>query len=114
MEQITKLCIITTLLGIILLIIVSDKIEAPTSTISSITKQDLNQEVKLRGTIKASINKETIAFLDLEDSTGVISIVLFKPQNTKITKGSFAEVTGKVSLYEEKLQVYAETVKILN
>lgn len=109
-----KLCIISAIVGIILLIIVSDKISIQTSTISSIDKSDINSLVKIRGTVKSAINKNTVSFLEIMDKTGKIKVVAFKPTNLTIKKDSMIEIEGKVSFYENNIQLYAETIKILN
>ena len=109
-----KLCILSAIIGLVLLIIISDKIELPSSNISSLTKQDINKAIKIRGTITQSTNKGTVSTIFLQDKTGSIEAVLFKPSNLILKKGSFIEIEGKVSLYNEKLQITAERVKILN
>lgn len=114
-DILTKLCIISALLGIMLLVIVADKIDIPTSTTDSITKEDINKHMKIRGTIKKVINKESLSILEVQDKTIPIQVVLFKPNNNlKLEKNSFVEVYGKVSMYEDNIQIIAETIKKLN
>ena len=107
-----SVCIFSAILGITLLIIISDKISIPQSSISSITKTDVNKYIKINGIVKNIIKKGSIIILDLEDKTAKIRVVLFKSENIGIEKGSFIEVEGKVSLYEDQLQILAETIKI--
>ena len=109
-----KTCTITIILGIILLIIIIDKIDLPTSTIGKISKSDLDKTIKIRGFVKTATNRDTVSFLEVEDKTGKIKITAFKPENLKIKKGSMVEIEGKVSLYEENLEIYAQTIKIVN
>lgn len=96
------------------MIIISDKLEVPSSNISSIKKEDVNKAVKIIGTVNKAINKEKVATLELIDKSGSIEVVMFKPQDTFIKKGSIIEVNGKVSIKEDKPQIYAETVKLIN
>ncbi len=109
-----KICIISAILGIILLVIIADKVSIPSSAIGSLTKQDLNKAVTIKGTVKSITNKETIAIFNIEDKTGSIKAVAFKPNNLTIKKGSFIELEGKLNLYEDNLEIYAETIKILD
>ncbi len=110
----TKLCVLSTLIGIILLIIISDKLDVPTSTISSLSKEDINNQVKVKGIVNQVVNKESIIILNLKDASSSIKVVLFNPKESKIKKNSFVEVDGKISLYEDKLEIIADSVKIIN
>lgn len=110
----TKLCILSTFVGITLLIVISDKLDIPTSTISSLSKEDINKQVKVKGIVNNIINKESIIILNLKDTSSSIKVVLFNPKKSKIKKNSFVEVDGKISSYEDKLEIIADSVKILN
>lgn len=107
----TKLSIISAILGITLLIIISDKIVIPSSDISSIDKQDINKHIKVNGIVKKMISKGGITILELEDKTSTIKVVLFKPGEIKLKKGSFVEVEGKIGSYEDSPEIIAETIK---
>lgn len=112
-KLLTKLCTISAILGIILLILISDKISSPSSVIASITTKDVGKSIKINGIVSKATNKDSVSFLEVKDSTDKIGVVLFKPVNITIKKGSFVEVEGKVSIYEDSPQIYAETVKLL-
>jgi len=110
----TKICIISAIIGIILLVIISDKLEAPTYNIGSIKKEDINKPIKIIGTVKSATIRTSVATAEIEDNTGSINVVLFKPEKVKISKGSTLMISGKISLFEDKPQIYAETVKVVN
>ncbi len=110
----TKICLLSAILGIILMIIIADKIDIPNSNIDSIKKEDVNKDVKIKGLIKKAINNNKVAVIELMDKTGSIEVVLFKPQNLILKKGSLVEIEGKVSIKEDSLQIYAETAKVVN
>jgi len=114
-NTLTKLCIISTILGIALLVIISDKLSLPTSTIASITKEQINKPVVVKGTIKdILVNKESLSLLEVQDKSSSIKVALFKPDKITLQEGSFIEVYGRVSLYNEEVEIIAETIKILN
>ena len=113
-DILSKLCIISMVLGITLLILVSDKIDIPSSTISSISKEDVNKGIKIKGIVTKVINKENINILEIKDNSSSIKVVLFDSEGYIIEKNSFVEVYGKVSLYEGNLEIIAETIKKLN
>ena len=112
--MITKICIISGILGIILLIFISNKLELPISIISKITDKDLNKTVKIKGTVSKFIEKESLTTIELEEASSKINVILFKSEKIQIKKGNLLEVEGKVAKYENKLQIYADTIKVLN
>ncbi len=113
-DLLTKICIISSIIGIILLVLVSNKLDIPSSNISSIDKADLNKQVKIKGYIKKITNKESLSILEIEDKTSSITVVMFKPEKISLEKNSFVEIYGKVSVYNEQLQIIAELVSKLN
>jgi len=110
----TKLCIISSIIGIILLIVISNKLDIPTSTISSISKESINKQIKVKGTVKNIIDKENLIMLNLKDKSSQIKVVLFNTNKPNIKKNSFVEISGKVSLYEDEFEIIADSVKIIN
>ncbi len=113
-KTLIKLCILSASIGLVLLIIISDKLEIPTANIASISKKDINKAIQIKGTIDEAINKGTISIAKIEDKTGKIEVILFKSSNLRLKKGSFVKIDGKVSLYNQKLQIIAEKVRIIN
>ncbi len=113
-DLLTKICILTTIIGISLLIIISDKISIPSSEISSITKSDIDNHIKIKGTINKIIKKSSsLAILEIADKDSTIKVVIFKPDKAlNIKKGDFIEIDGKVSAYNSELQIIADKVKV--
>ncbi len=113
-DILTKICIISAILGISLLIIISDKINIPSSEISTITKNDIDKHIKVDGIITNIIKKgNSLAILDIENKKSAIRVVIFKPDKVlNIEKGDLIEVEGKISLYEGRLQIIADKVKV--
>ena len=80
----------------------------------SIKKEDVNKPIKIIGVSKNIINKGKLTKIELEDKSGKIDIIVFNSKKIPIKKGSTIEVYGKISVYENKPQIYAETIKIIN
>ncbi len=112
--MLTKICTISAVLGTILLILIMDKIELQTSSISKINKEDINKFIKIKGIASKVIIKGTVTLLEIEDKSGKIEVILFKTNKIKINKGSFLEVEGKIALQEKSLIIYADSIKIIN
>lgn len=111
-DLLTKLCIICTALGIVLMIIVSDKVSPGQSNISSITERDINKAVSIKGTVNNVLNKgAALTLLEVQDSKNSITVVLFSPGENNLKKGDFVEVSGRVSVYNSNLQIIADSIK---
>ncbi|GEM_PF-4665598 len=106
-----KICIISAILGISLLIIINEELETTQTQINSLSEKDINKRVKVEGIIKEVENKDKITFLEIEDKTGKIKTIIFKPNSVILKRGTVVEVEGKVSLNNNKFQIYAETIK---
>jgi len=113
-DILTKICILAAIMGISLLIIISDKISIPSSEISSITEIDIDKNIKINGRITKIIKKgNSLAILDIADKNSTIKAVIFRPEKPlNIKKGDFIEINGKVSVYNEELQIIADSIKV--
>lgn len=116
-DILTKLSIICTVIGIALLIVVSDKVGAPTSKVSSLTTKDINKAVTIKGTVKSITTKgSALTMLDIQEKESSIKVVLFGQSfgqsKNNIKKGDFIEIVGRISIYKDELQIIADTVRL--
>ena len=109
-----NISLICALIGILIILFISERKEISDSNISSISKNHLDKEVKVKGYVTTSTNLPGIFILDLQDNTGNITVVIFKEdENIDIKNGQVLEVTGIVKEYKNNLEVEASSVKIL-
>ena len=113
-DLLTKIALTCALLGMILLVVIFEKVDTPTSEISSIRKEDQNKVVKLRGWVKSPMNKDSLSTFSLQDNTGLIKVVAFKPKNITFTKNRCIEIEGKVSVYFYKPEIIADKVTLIS
>ncbi len=107
-----KLALIVSFLGVFVLFVISEKIEIPEKSIDEITIDDIEKDVKLRGTVTRADNKEKIIILEVSQPN-TISVVLFKEDNLTIEKGTEIQVIGQVDEFNGQPEIIANEIKII-
>ena len=108
-----KIALIWTVLGIFILFFVSTYFE-PEEVIISDLSLHVNKAVYVKGTISEVSYKETVSFIDLEDDSGKIDVVLFELPKQSLKTGDFIKVKGKVTIYKGNLEIIAQEILCLN
>jgi RecJ-like exonuclease len=116
-KSLKKLTLIISILGIFLIYILAINFEPKQIKISDITQKSLDQFVKIRGyVIKPGIieNKEkeyAFTVFKIQDNSSEIGVIFRKPLELKNLQQ--VEIIGKVSSYENQLQIETIKLKIL-
>ena len=108
-----KISLTISLIGIIILLILTNLIEPKLTKIKDITIKQLNKKVKIFGKIENIKNYETktnenFQVLTISDETDYIETILNKDLNVK--KDQKIIVIGRVMIYKDKLQIQAEKI----
>lgn len=112
-KTILNISLISSLLGILLLLLISENLAAKQITVSSITRNYIDKDVVLIGNV-SSINKQgDLALLKIKDNTGKIDVAVFKSSYLSLKYGDKIEVYGKVAVYNDKLEIIAKSIKLL-
>ncbi|MDD5331231.1 MAG: OB-fold nucleic acid binding domain-containing protein [Candidatus Nanoarchaeia archaeon] len=109
-SKLIKISILCSVIGLLMLLIISETISLKDSDISSIDSSKLENKVKIKGVIKRATNKDTISVLNVEDYTGNITVTAFTP-NYNFTKNEVIEVEGIVKDFQDQVQVDALKIK---
>ena len=109
MINLTKLSFTISILGIFILLLLSNILEPKLTKISDLTIKDLDKNVKIRGQIKNIRNYEQITILTISDTTDKIDLLINK-KNINLIKNQNLTIIGKVNLYKGNLQI--EVIKI--
>lgn len=112
-KTIFKASLVCSIIGILLIIFISDNLEAKTFNISDINVAMLDQEIKVIGNISAIRQTKGLTILTLKDNSGSIPVIVFKRNNEIFLKGSKVEITGDVSEFKNELQITAKQIKTL-
>lgn len=118
-NNIAKTTLILSIIGIFILLFISNIFEPSQIDISKITIKDLNKKIKIQGTIEKirsydTKSKDIFTVLELKDKTGKIEVTLLNSRN-KISLNQDQEITiiGRVNQYKNLLQVQAEKITSL-
>mgnify|MGYP001587555426 CR=1 FL=1 len=112
-KTIFKASICCTLIGTLLLIFLAENMEAKQLKISDLNLNMLDQETRIVGNITSIRQTKGLIILSIKDSSGSIPVVLFKKGDEHFEKGSEVEVTGKVSEFNNQIQITAKQIKTL-
>jgi DNA/RNA endonuclease YhcR with UshA esterase domain len=113
MKNSLKISLVISILGIFLLLILSNILPPPKLTIEKIDDSFLNKKVQVNGTIFNIKNYKDSNFcvVSIKDQTGKIDVTASKILDLKNNQA--IEVTGKVTEYKKYLQIQADKIKIL-
>ena len=110
MKNLTKITFAISLMGILLLLIISKNLESKLIDIENINNKLLNKNVKIQGNIINIKNYKDFQSISIKDSTGKITITLNK--NLNLTKNQNIIITGKVKEYNQNLQIQTDKIII--
>ena len=111
-KTILKLAAICSMLGLLLLIYASERVEIKPVSISSLNPGMVDKNIKIEGTVTLSSLSKDVYFLTIKDDTASIKVVAFNP-NIKINKGQKVEVEGKLAVYKGELEIIAKTIRTI-
>ena len=115
-DKILKIALITSLIGIIGLIITTPTIEVKEIEIGQISRSIIDEEVAIKGVVEnvqALSNGETY-ILTVNDGTGRIEVVIFQSEVVEIQesetpldtfKNKKVEVIGTITEYNSKMEI---------
>lgn len=107
-KKLVKLCLVISLIGILLLIILSQQIKPQKTDIINITKDYKDKTVSVYGNITSIANFSDFQILNIKDNTGEIKVIL-NSQNL-INKTNNTLIIGKVKEYESELEIQADRI----
>ena len=108
-----RLALICSLVGIIALFFISERIEIKEKNINEINKDNIGEDIKIKGIVSKSTDKGKIILLDIVQPE-TITIVLFKDSDFNISTGTKVEVTGELDEFNGKIEIIGNEVNILS
>lgn len=106
MKTKTLLCLFLASIGLFALAVAGDQRPEQTS-IENISASDLGEQVLIEGKILSSYSTGDTGFFTVSDGNENISVVSFDGR-THFTEGSRIRFSGRLTLYEGKLEVIAK------
>ena len=107
-SSLLNIAIFVSVIGIIVLYIISNSIEINDITIQKITNEEISKSVKIKGKIKDIRETDSVTFIVIEETSEITGIVFDK--NLSINKGDIVEITGKVEDYKGKQEIIIDHI----
>ena len=110
-KSLLKLALLISVLGLILLYIVSKNIVIDDTTIEKITNEEIEGDVVIKGTIKEINSRGGTTFLVISQESE-IEVIVFS-NNVNLSKGDNVKITGQVSEYQDQKEIVADKIEII-
>lgn len=115
-DKLLKMALITSLVGIIGLIIFTPTIEVKEIDIKDINRGMIDEEVKINCVVQdvSQSSSKSSYFLTVNDGTGQIMLIIFENQASELQSKNFeisdlkdkkVEVVGKITQYNSQLEL---------
>jgi len=107
------LALICTLIGILIILFISENLEIKQIKIENITENMLGKEVRIIATIKNIKTTPGLYILTLKDETGEIKAIIFKEDKLEFKNKDKVEIIGKVIKYKNMLEIQVNQLNTL-
>jgi|TARA_B100000315_G_C14522195_1_gene562086 uncharacterized protein YdeI (BOF family) len=108
MPSITKITLSISLLGIIILLILTNILPYPQIKIKDVTLNHLNKKLSTSGTITKIQNHKEFQIITITQNSFSIDILL--DQKINLTRNQKIQIQGRLEKYKNKLQIRTETI----
>jgi len=109
MEKLLKISFILSLLGILILIALSQQLEPRLYNIEDLSQKNLNLRVQIKGTMTSINNYDEFQTMLIKDNTGIISVI--SNSKTPLNKSSLEIlIIGTVTEYQDRVQITADKI----
>jgi len=107
-KTLLKIALISSLIGILLLLFISTRLKINEKSISKIDEKDMGYNVMVNGIVSDVQNRGSVILIEVADLEK-IDVVIFNA-NLTLNKGDLIEVSGKLDEYEGKQQLVADKI----
>ena len=104
-----KIALAWSIIGIFLLILIANYTAPPELNIIELG-ENMGKTVVVDGIVDKTTYKKEVSFIDLKDSTGKITVVLFDNPAKKVYANDEIKVKGKISEYKGELEIIADEI----
>jgi len=108
MKNLLKISILISVIGILILLLLSNIIEPKQYKISEINSLKEFEKVKIKGKIISQKNYQNLKIITLSDTTGKIDVLLNKDIN--FTKNTTIIVYGTIKEYKNYFEIQADKI----
>ena len=113
-KTLLKIALICSLVGIVVLFFVSEKISISQVDLDRIDERDIGTDVKIIGRIERATDTEKVMFLEIgQEKIEKVTVILFKDSDISLKEGDYVEITGEIEDYNGKREIIANKVRIV-
>ena len=109
-KDLLKVSLIFSLIGILLLFILTYEMKVNFYEINSLSKDNLDSAVRIKGVVESFAETPGLYLVNLKDDTGAITVVIFKDEPLNLQEGLELEVVGTVTEYNNKLEIILKEI----
>ena len=113
-KTLLNVAIISSLIGILLILFIADKTSIPNSNIINITESLIGEKMNVAGKITSLKELPGVYLINLRDDTGEIPVIVSTTEKITLVKDQIIEVEGIVTKYKGKLEINADLIKVNN
>ena len=110
-KTLLKVAIICALIGVFILYIVSENITIDETSISNIEKEQIGNDVKVKGVVKDAFNGEKVSIITITQPDDMKVVVY---GNVNLKEGDYIEVIGEIDEYNGELEVIGNRVRVIS
>ncbi len=107
-KTLLKTALIASLIGILILLFISSRLEVNEKTISNIDETDIGSSLKIDGVITNIRKTNTITLIDIAQLEEM-KVVVFNNE-IELNRGDYVEITGKIEEYKGLTELIADKI----
>ena len=102
------------ILGILGLYILSLFVDCDLHAIADINPDLIGKTIRIQGEVQSIVQKEQLLFLEIQDETGEITVMLYTDEKVSVKKEEAIEIIGTVEEYNGALEIQAEKISLFD
>ena len=111
-KDLLKVSLVFSLIGILIIFILTGTLEVERYNIGSLSKENLDDTVKVKGIIENYGETPGLYLINLKDDTGKITVVIFKDEELELQEGLEIEIVGDIVEYEDEIEIIAKEIVV--
>ncbi len=108
-----KLALITSLIGVAALLFLSQQLEPRMVKISEVNENLLGADVRVQGYIYEERDTGGVLIYSLRDNNSSITVIAYKNKQALALDEKRVEVIGRVREFHDRIEIEADSIKIL-
>jgi len=111
-KNLFKIALLCSLIGILIIMLISDSLEVPSLKIHEVSRNVLEKQIKVSGTIKNLKFYSGLIVFDIQDETGKIKVIAYE-EEVNFKENLKIELEGIVKEYKNNLEIETKTVRLI-